>query len=118
MGTNHKELGLRFAVVGDGVERFGFAHALALVEDDHPIGGRLALETDLDGAIGQMSGCFKADAFEGEGVVAPDMAVFLHKEELVVDFIGRQELDLRTIESETIQRRHLQGTVCLNLYPL
>lgn len=119
MGTNHRCEGLglsfRFAIVGDGVERFGVAHAMALEEDNHPLGGSLALKTNLDGTIGQMPRRFKAGAFEGEGVVSPDMAIFLHKEEFVVDLIRGQELDLRPIQSKAVQRRHLQGAVCLDI---
>lgn len=119
MGTNHRfeglELSLGFAVVGDGIQSFGFAHAMTLVKDDDSLGGCLALETNLDGTIGQMPRRFKAGAFEGEGIVSPDMAIFLHKEEFVVDLIGRQELDLRPIQSKAVQRRHLQGAVCLGV---
>jgi len=62
---------------------------MALVVDDHAAGGSLALESDLDGAIGKMTWGFVACAFEGEGVVTPNMAVFLDEEEFVVHVIGR-----------------------------
>ena len=81
----------RFAVVGDGVEQTGFAHAFALVINHDAASGLRTLEADVDGAVRQVARRFKAERFEGEGVVGADVAFFLDEEQFVVGLIGRQE---------------------------
>src|SRR5271157_565870 len=105
----------RRTVVGDGVNRTGLPHALALVIDDHSLGGRLALEAYLDGAIGQVAWSFKADSLEGESVVSPYMAVFFDKEQFIVGLIGWQETDTVAIQGKAIQRAHAQNRMELSV---
>jgi len=49
------------------------------------------LEPDVNGAIRQMPRRFKAQRFEGEGVVGADVAFLLDEEQLVIGLVGREE---------------------------
>ena len=91
------------SVVGHWIERFGFAHAFAFVEDDDAVSGTSAFETDLDSAVGQVARGFEADGFERKSVVGTDGALLLDEEEFVVGLVGRQVTDPATVESETVQ---------------
>ena len=105
----------RFAVVGDGVEQTGFAHALALVINHHAAGGLRTLEADVDGAVGQVARRFKAERFEREGVVGADVAFFLDEEQFVVGLIGRQEADPFAIQGEAVERTHAEDGMNLGV---
>jgi hypothetical protein len=54
----------RFAVISDGVEQAGFPHPFAFVINDDADCGLRTLEADVDGAVRQVAGCFKAKRFE------------------------------------------------------
>ena len=69
------------------------SHALAFVVNDDASGGLGTLETDVDGAVGQMTRGFPAKGFEGESVVGAAVAFFLDEEQFVVGFIGREKAD-------------------------
>ncbi len=72
-------------VVGEHVERAGFAHAFTLVIDDQSARRLAAFEAHLDGAVWQMAGRLEAQGFIGEGVVGPHLAILLDEEHFVVD---------------------------------
>ena len=107
--------GFGFAVVGDWVEGCGFAHTIGFVEDDDAFFGTIALETDLDGSVGQMAWSFPANGLEGEGVVGADMAVFLDEEHLVIGLVGREVADAGAIQGKTVQRCHLEDGMFLGV---
>lgn len=110
-----EDCGFGFAVVGDWVEGFGFAHTIGFVEDDDAFFGTIALETDLDGSVGQMAWSFPANGFEGEGVVGADMAVFFDEEHLVIGLVGREITDTGAIQGKTVQRCHLEDGMFLGV---
>jgi hypothetical protein len=62
-----------FAVIGDGIKQAGLTHAFAFVIGHDAAGGLGTLETDMNGAIGQMPRRFPTKRFEGEGVIGADM---------------------------------------------
>ncbi len=68
MGADHKlNFGWRverFAVVGEGVEQTGFAHAFALVINHHATHRLRTLKADVNGAVGQVAWPFKAKRFK------------------------------------------------------
>jgi len=105
----------RRPIVGDGIQRAGFSHALALVIDDHTPGGGLAFEAYLDGAIGQVAWSLEANGLEGEGVVGADVALFLDEEQLVVGFIGRKKTHAVAVQGEAVQWAHAENGVDLRV---
>ena len=105
----------RFAVVGDGVEQAGFAHAFAFVINDHALHRPGALEADVDGAVGQMARRFEAERLEGERVVGADVAFLLDEEQFVVGLVGRQEANPLAIQGEAVQRTHAEDGMDLGV---
>ena len=105
----------RFAVVGDGVEQTGFAHAFALVINHDAAGGLRTLKADVDGAVRQVARRFQAERFEGEGVVGADVAFFLDEKQLVVGLIGREEANPFAIQGEAVERTHAEDGMNLGV---
>ena len=111
-----------FAIVGHGVQKFGLAHAFALVIDDDALGGAPTFEADLDGAVGQMARGFETKGFEGEGVVGADVPVSSTKKNSSLAWLGGRLTDTAAVEREPVQRGHAQDgmflSVVLLLHPL
>ena len=74
-----------------------------------------ALEADVDGAVRQMARRFKAERFEGKGVVGADVAFFLDEEQFVVGLIGRQEAHPFAVQREAVQRGHAEDGMDLGV---